>query len=105
VKFFRPPYGSRRPATFVLARELGMTPVLWNAMTDDWAEPSAEKISAALGVKIDRLTNRNRAVNIVLHDGGHAESAADRAPSVIATGLLAARYKASHRFVRLDAWT
>lgn len=104
VKFFRPPFGARRPVTLAVARELGMTPVLWNAMTSDWEEPSGEKIASALGGKIDRITRRGWAVNIVLHDGGHREPAAGRGPSVLAAGLLAARYRASHRFVRVDAW-
>jgi len=41
----------------------------------------------------------------VLHDGGHLEKAADRAASVAAAGALAARYKATHTFVTLDAWS
>lgn len=104
VKYFRPPFGARRPATLTIARKLGMTPVLWNAMTSDWEEPSAEKIATELGGKIDRLTGKGRAVNIVLHDGGHREAAAHRKPSVIAAGLLADRFKATHRFVRVDEW-
>jgi peptidoglycan/xylan/chitin deacetylase (PgdA/CDA1 family) len=104
VKYFRPPFGARRPVTLAVARELGMTPVLWNAMTSDWKEPSAEKIAADLSAKIDRFTRSGRAVNVVLHDGGHLEPAATRTPSVTAAGLLAARYKASHRFVRVDSW-
>jgi hypothetical protein len=32
-----------------------MTPVLWNAMTSDWREPSAQKIAARLWRKIDKL--------------------------------------------------
>ncbi|MGH9600428.1 MAG: polysaccharide deacetylase family protein, partial [Terracidiphilus sp.] len=42
VRYFRPPFGARRPAVFRIARELGLQPVLWNAMTTDWSEPSAE---------------------------------------------------------------
>jgi peptidoglycan/xylan/chitin deacetylase (PgdA/CDA1 family) len=81
-----------------------MVPVLWNAMTSDWKEPSVERIVARLASKIDRLERRGRAANIVLHDGNHREVAADRGPSVAAAGLLIARYKATHRFVTLDAW-
>lgn len=104
VKYFRPPFGARRPATLAIARELGMTPVLWNAMTSDWKQPSEEKIAAGLSAKIERLLRSGWAANIVLHDGGHLESAANRAPSVAAAGLLAARYAGTHRFVTLDAW-
>jgi peptidoglycan/xylan/chitin deacetylase (PgdA/CDA1 family) len=104
VKFFRPPFGHRRPIVFRAARELGMTLVLWNAMTSDWKEPSGDLIAAHLMEKIDRLERRGRAANIVLHDGGHTDPAANRAPSVAAVGQLLARYKGSHRFVTLDAW-
>lgn len=104
VKFFRPPFGARRPVTLAVARELGMVPVLWNAMTSDWKEPSAERIAEDLSNKIDRLARSGRAANIVLHDGGHLESKAYRDPSVKAAGLLAARYKGTYRFIRVDAW-
>lgn len=104
VKFFRPPYGARRPAVFRIARELGLAPVLWNAMTSDWSDPSAERIAEQLMKKIDGLERRGRAANIVLHDGGHRDAAANRAPSVTAAGLLLERYAKNHRFVTLDAW-
>ena len=104
VKFFRPPFGGRRPAVLRIARELGMRPVLWNAMTSDWMEPSGEKIARRLAGKIDRLERRGRAANVVLHDGGHRERKANREPSVIAVDRLMARYKDTHRFVTLDAW-
>ena len=105
VKFFRPPFGHRRPMVFRVARELGMTPVLWNAMTSDWKEPSAELIATQLMRKIEGLERRGLAANIVLHDGGHMDPAANRAASVAAVGQLVARYAGSHRFVTLDAWS
>ncbi|MGB8258950.1 MAG: polysaccharide deacetylase family protein [Terracidiphilus sp.] len=104
VRFFRPPFGARRPAVLRLARELGMEPVLWNAMTSDWENPSADQIADRLTKTIDGLERRGRAANIVLHDGGHLDMAANRGPSVAAAGQIVARYKESHRFVRLDAW-
>ena len=33
VRYFRPPFGARRPAVFRIARSLGLRIVLWNAMT------------------------------------------------------------------------
>ena len=104
VKFFRPPFGARRPAVMRIARELGLTPVLWNAMTSDWSEPSADAIVQRLTEKVDRLEQRGWAANIVLHDGGHAETAADRGPSVAAAERLVERYKSTHRFVTVEAW-
>jgi peptidoglycan/xylan/chitin deacetylase (PgdA/CDA1 family) len=105
VKYFRPPFGARRPYVLRVARELGMTPVLWNAMTTDWSEPSTEKIVQRLASKIDRLERQGWAANIVLHDGNHLDPAANRGPSVAAADALVARYKATHRFVTLDAWS
>jgi peptidoglycan-N-acetylglucosamine deacetylase len=105
IRFFRPPFGARRPAVFRIARELGLTPVLWNAMTSDWSEPSAERIIARLAMKIDRLTQSGQAVNIVLHDGGHCGPGANREPSINAAKALLAQYRDTHRFVRLDAWS
>jgi len=104
VRFFRPPFGARRPAVLRTARRLGMVPVLWNAMTTDWESPPTDRIVAALQQKIDRLNHRGRAANIVLHDGGHLEPRADRAASVVAAGKLIARMKPGHRFVTIDAW-
>jgi peptidoglycan/xylan/chitin deacetylase (PgdA/CDA1 family) len=104
VRYFRPPFGARRPVVFRIARELGMTVVLWNAMTSDWSEPSADRIARKLTQTIDGLERRGHAANIVLHDGGHLEHEAARGPSVTAAGLLAARYAKTHRFVTLEAW-
>jgi len=104
VRYFRPPFGGRRPAALCIARQMGMTPVLWNAMTSDWKKPSAEGIAARLTSKIDRLERRGWAANIVLHDGNHLDPAADRGPSVAAAGMLLERYAGTHRFVTVDAW-
>jgi peptidoglycan/xylan/chitin deacetylase (PgdA/CDA1 family) len=104
VKFFRPPYGGRRPAVFRIAREMGLKLVLWNAMTTDWIDPSADRIAYKLGERIDRMRQKGRAANIVLHDGGHGDPAANRAASVGAAERLIERYKATHHFVTLDAW-
>ncbi len=104
VKYFRPPFGARRPAVFKIAQELGMTVVTWNAMTSDWSEPSGDRIAAALMKKLDALEQRGYAANIVLHDGGHREPAAVRGASVAAVGMLAERYDRTHRFVTLEAW-
>jgi len=104
VRFFRPPYGARRPAALRIARRLGLTSVTWNAMTSDWVDPSPDHIAAELIKKIDRNHRRGFASNIVLHDGRHSELNANRQPSVTAAGLLLAHYKSTHRFVTLDAW-
>jgi peptidoglycan/xylan/chitin deacetylase (PgdA/CDA1 family) len=104
VRYFRPPFGARRPAVFRIARELKLTPVLWNAMTNDWSEHAADRITMRLTQKIGRLTRTGRAVNIVLHDGGHRALSSNREPSITAAEQLIVRYKQTHRFVTLDAW-
>jgi len=105
VRFFRPPFGARRPFVLRTARDLGMTPVLWNAMTSDWSNPSAESIAHDLFRSIDRLERTGWAANVVLHDASHFDRAANRAPSINAAGQLVRRYKSTHRFVTLDEWT
>ncbi len=104
IHFFRPPFGARRPVVLRITRELGLTAVTWNAMTDDWSEPSADRIAASLVTKIDRNYRRGSATNIVLHDGGHRGLGANRGPSVHAAEQLLARYRAERKFVTFDAW-
>lgn len=104
VTFFRPPYGGRRPVVFRIARELGLQPVLWNAMTGDWNEPPAEWIAEQLSEMVDARERSGRAANIVLHDGGHRDPAANRSQSVAAAGLLLERYAKTYKFVTVDAW-
>lgn len=104
VKYFRPPFGARRPVVFRLVRSRGMIPVLWNAMTSDWSELSADAIASRLADRIDQLQRRGRASNIVLHDGNHRDRSGNRGPSVAAARKLLALYQDTHRFVTLDAW-
>jgi peptidoglycan/xylan/chitin deacetylase (PgdA/CDA1 family) len=104
VRYFRPPYGARRPYVLQSAREMGMTPVLWNAMTSDWAERSPDRIAARLADKIDAHQSRGLASNIVLHDGSHLGPNGDRGASVTAAGKLLARYTKTHKFVTVHAW-
>ena len=105
VRFFRPPFGARRPYVLRTARRLGMIPVLWNAMTTDWSEPLADKTAQQLTRAIDLRQQCGWASNIVLHDGSHRGLGANRGPSVAAAGQLMEHYKESHRFVTLDAWS
>jgi peptidoglycan/xylan/chitin deacetylase (PgdA/CDA1 family) len=105
VRYFRPPFGARRPYVFRTARGMGMTPVLWNAMTSDWEEKSPDRIAERLSAKIGASQRRGHAANIVLHDGSHHGLNADRGPSLGAVGRLLGRYAGTHRFVTLDAWS
>jgi peptidoglycan/xylan/chitin deacetylase (PgdA/CDA1 family) len=105
VRYFRPPYGGRRPDVLRAARALGMTPVTWNAMTSDWEERSPDRIASSLVAKIDSNHQRGRAANVVLHDGSHHGLGADRGPSVAAAEQLLAHNAKTHKFVTLDAWS
>jgi peptidoglycan/xylan/chitin deacetylase (PgdA/CDA1 family) len=83
VSYFRPPHGSRRPDVLRTARELGLTPVMWNVIGHDW-EPGirAEDVLA----RVERGISRNRRTgwgsNIVLHDGGQAAIGQNRSATV-----------------------
>ena len=105
IRYFRPPYGGRRPATLRIARELGLIPVLWNAMTADWDATEAEQIAPGLSKLIQRNQNRGYASNIVLHDGSHRTLEANRSASIAAASHLVEQFSPSHRFVTLDAWS
>lgn len=104
LRYFRPPFGNRRPYVLRAAREMDMIPVLWNAMTSDWSERSPERISERLMRKIGANEHRGRASNIVVHDGGHHALNTDRGPSIGAVERLLAHYAKSHKFVTIDAW-
>ena len=104
VRVFRPPFGARRPDVLRAAREFGMTPVMWNAMTNDWSERSSDYIADRLVTKIKANQRRGVASNIVLHDGGHLALKTDRGPSIAAAEKLLAHYATTHRFVTVDSW-
>jgi len=104
VRYFRPPFGYRRPATFSIARELGLTPVTWNAIANDWMGKPTEYITA----RCTRLINQNQshgyATNLVLHDGSHLSLEADRSRTLSAADQLIEHFSATHRFVTLNEW-
>lgn len=104
VRYFRPPFGARRPVVLRIAHSLGLTTALWNVIAGDWKERSSERIAANATGKIDKLAKRGWAANVVLHDGGHLDQVADRGASVMAAGLIATRYGKLRRFVTLEAW-
>jgi peptidoglycan-N-acetylglucosamine deacetylase len=88
-KLFRPPFGGRRPATLRIARELGMTVVMWNVTGYDWNAPPA----AVIEEKVARRVHAEGGDVVLLHDGFHKAMGADRAQTVIATDNLIRRYK------------
>jgi peptidoglycan/xylan/chitin deacetylase (PgdA/CDA1 family) len=105
VKFFRPPFGARRPYVLHAARELGLTPVMWNVTGYDWNPIGVEGILANLDEGIARNRRRGRGSNLLLHDGGHRGMGAARMDTVSAVDrLLGAHRGTATRFVTVDAW-
>jgi peptidoglycan/xylan/chitin deacetylase (PgdA/CDA1 family) len=106
ILYFRPPHGARRPDVLRTARELDLTPVLWNAMGYDW-KPGLNP--ATILANLDKGIRRNRArghgSNLLLHDGGQAGIGQDRKASIDATTALLARAQQEQiRFVTVDTW-
>jgi peptidoglycan-N-acetylglucosamine deacetylase len=106
VRYFRPPFGARRPLVLRAARELGLTPVMWNVTGYDWEPIGVEGILANLERGIARNRARRRASNLLLHDGGHRAMGTVRRDTVAAVErLLTARVGTATRFVTVDAWS
>jgi peptidoglycan/xylan/chitin deacetylase (PgdA/CDA1 family) len=105
VRFFRPPHGARRPIVIRTARDLGLTPVQWNITASDWNPIPAETILNNVTQGIERNRRRNRASNVLLHDGGHLGIGQPRLPTVEATRRLLEQYKsAGMKFVTPADW-
>jgi peptidoglycan/xylan/chitin deacetylase (PgdA/CDA1 family) len=105
VKFFRPPFGARRPYVLRAARELGLTPVMWNVTGYDWNPIGEDGILTNLNKGIARNRRRGRGSNLLLHDGGHRGMGAARMETVHAVDrLLSAHRGTAMRFVTVDAW-
>ncbi|HWW22357.1 MAG TPA: polysaccharide deacetylase family protein [Edaphobacter sp.] len=105
VHYFRAPHGARRPAVLRTARELNLIPVQWNIITGDWIPIAAATIASRVTQGISHNQNRNRASNIVLHDGGHLGLGAPRIHTVEATDQVLQHYKSTPtNFVTLEAW-
>ena len=105
VRFFRPPFGARRPAVMRAARELGLTPVLWNVFGYDWKPIGVDGILGNLENGIAHWQRRGRGANLLLHDGGHRGMGAERMDTVRAVDrLLTTRRGTATRFVTVDAW-
>jgi peptidoglycan/xylan/chitin deacetylase (PgdA/CDA1 family) len=105
VKWFRPPFGARRPDVLRTAAELGLKPVLWNVTAHDWDAKEADPLAARVQRAVARNQRRGRGSNILLHDGGHQEIGTDRSITLKATEtLLEAWSETPTRTVTIDAW-
>ena len=92
VSYFRPPHGSRRPDILRAARELGLTPVMWNVIAHDW-EPGilTEDVLGHVSNGMRRNRQAGWGTNIVLHDGGQAGIGQNRSSTVEAVRRLVAK--------------
>lgn len=100
ARFFRPPFGARRPAILQVCRELGLTPVMWDITCFDWRQTTADAVERRAIKRIER--DRLRGHVLLLHDGGHAKLGMDRAHTVEASERLISRYEKNYSFRRID---
>jgi peptidoglycan/xylan/chitin deacetylase (PgdA/CDA1 family) len=106
VRFFRPPFGGRRPVVLRIAGDLGLTPVMWNVAGYDWDPIGTDGILARLHAGILANRNRRRGSNILLHDGGHRAMGTHRMDTVHAVDhlLSSEAFAGQQRWVTIDAW-
>ena len=94
---FRPPYGYHNAAVAEVATALSLRMVLWDITGFDWSGEYASQIVEAIERQIT-----DRGGIILLHDGYHVRSGADRRSTVEATDMLIPRLQAREfRFVPL----
>jgi len=111
VRWFRPPHGGRRPDVLKAARDLGLTPVMWNAMGYDWKPTTPETVEQNVLRGFRKNLHQGHATNALLHDGGQQSIGQDRSHTIIATDRLISRWKADYaargetcEFVTPEAW-
>jgi peptidoglycan/xylan/chitin deacetylase (PgdA/CDA1 family) len=112
VRWFRPPHGGRRPDVLRAARDLGLTPVLWNAMGYDWKPTTSEAVERNILRGFRRNIRAGNATNALLHDGGQAALGQDRRHTIIAADRLIQSWRDEFslrgevcEFVTPEAWT
>jgi peptidoglycan/xylan/chitin deacetylase (PgdA/CDA1 family) len=88
---FRPPFGGRRPNVLRIARDMGMSPVMWSVTAYDWSAKSSDAIVEKVTRQVD--TRKPQGEIILLHDGGHLAFGTDRGFTIEATRRLLERYQ------------
>lgn len=105
AKIFRPPFGGRWPHTMQIARELGLTTVMWNALGFDWRpQTDAPTVTRRLLRGMERNRRRGRATNFLLHDGSHRGIGANREATLGAVARVLEAEAGKSKFVTVDAW-
>lgn len=101
TRYFRPPFGARRPAVLQVARELGLEPVMWSVTCYDWhKQATADSVLSHARKGIESSHSRGHIV--LLHDGSHTNLGQDRSHTVEATERLIVRYGEEYSFRRVD---
>jgi peptidoglycan-N-acetylglucosamine deacetylase len=93
ITLFRPPFGGRRPNVLRMAREMGLSSVMWSVTGDDWSARSAAEIMEKVSRQVDSRHKLQGEI-VLLHDGGHLAFGTDRSFTVEATRQLLERYSA-----------
>ena len=105
VRYFRAPFGARRPAVLRVARDLGLQSVQWNVQGNDWEPIGVSGILRHLERGQERTYRKGRGANVLLHDGFDRQMGADRSDTVRATELLLCKAQEQGRqLVTVDAW-
>ena len=105
VRFFRAPFGARRPAVLRCARDLGLEVVQWNVQGNDWEPIGVDRIMQRLESGLHRVERKGRGANILLHDGFDKAMGTDRSHTVRATELLLQKASEEGRkVVTVDCW-
>jgi peptidoglycan-N-acetylglucosamine deacetylase len=101
---FRPPYGARRPSTLRIARELGLTPAMWNITAQDWKPIGAIAIQQRIDAGIAKHRRNGVCSTVLLHDASHLDGAtpASREHTITVTRMLLSR--TDLRFVTPLEW-
>jgi peptidoglycan/xylan/chitin deacetylase (PgdA/CDA1 family) len=89
---FRPPFGGRRPNVLRIARNMGMSPVMWSVTAYDWSATSAEVIVGNVTRQLD-ARGKPQGEIVLLHDGGHLAFGTYRGFTIEATRRLLERYQ------------
>ena len=106
VRYFRPPFGGRRPDVLRAVRGQGLVPVLWNATGYDWRSNHPDRIFSNLERGIRRNKRAGQGSNLLLHDGGPSGVGVSRARTVTVVPMLIHRLRLEgFRYVTVDKWT